>query len=404
MNKRLILTIVLASFGVTVGAFYEMRHGDAPLRFQTAAVTRGDIRANIICTGALQAVKTVDVGTQANGIIKELDADFNSVVHKGQVIARIDPAIIQAQIDQGRATVDRARSNVEQLRVALEDAQRQLARAEALNTKQVLDEADLEVARVTERQAAADLRAAEAEVAEAQASVEQNLVNLDHTVITSPIDGIIIARNVDVGQTVVSTMQAQSMFQIAEDLTKMQVDATIDESDIGRIHEGDPVSFTVDAYPGASFTGTVFQVRVNPIIDQNVTTYDTVIQVPNPDLKLRPGMTANVTVGIASKPDVVRLPANALLFRPNVELFASLHQAVPRSVLEDGATARRTGGATGQVWVVRQNHLMPVPVRVGLTDGTNVELVEGSLKPGDAVVLNALDARNAPEGQAGTAR
>lgn len=390
MKKRLILTLVLASFTVSVGAYYELHTTPSRVLFETAPVTRGDIIANVVATGTLQAVTTVEVGTQANGVIKELTADFNSVVHKGEVLARLDPALIQAQIEQGLATVEKARSDVQRLAVVLDDANRQLARAHALFASQIVDVSDLETTRATADQAAADLQAAQAQVAQAQAAVDQNRLALEHTIITSPIDGIVIARNVDVGQTVVSSMQAQTLFEIAGDLSKMQLIATIDESDIGRMREGDPVQFTVDAYPGDTFTGTVRQVRMNPDIDQNVVSYDTVVSVPNPDLRLRPGMTANVAVRVASRHDVVRLPANALLFKPNDELFAALHQAVPAvRDQQPNAGSRASRAATqSHVWVFRDNQLKAVPVTIGLTDGTSAELAAGSLQPGDAVVMN----------------
>ena len=388
MKMRLILTLVLASVAVSVGAYYETRRATAPVRFETALVTRGDLVATVVATGTLQAVTTVEVGTQANGTIKELHADFNSVVHKGEVLARLDPSSILAQIDQGKAAVEKAKSEAERLQVVLEDANSQLTRAQALAAKQLVDPSDLETAQVTAEQAAADLNAAQAQVAQAQAVVDQNRLDLDHTIIVAPVDGIVIARNVDIGQTVVSTMQAQTLFEIAEDLSKMQLVATIDESDIARVREADPAAFTVDAYPGDTFTGTVKQVRVSPNIDQNVVTYSTVIAVSNPDLKLRPGMTANVNVRIASRPDVVRVPTNALLFKPNDELFAALHQPVP-SVRRAAAAAIGTpAGRSGLVWVFRANRLQAIPVSTGLSDGTNVELVAGPLQPGDAVVLN----------------
>ncbi len=385
MKKRLILTLVLASFGVSAGAYYELHGRSQGVRFDTVKVTRGDLVANVVSTGTLQAVTTVEVATQANGVIKELNADFNSVVHKGEVLARLDPALIQAQIEQGLANVEKARTEVDSLQVALDDANRQLARAQALAAKQLVDANDLETALVTAQQAAADLRAAQAQVAQAQASVDQNRLNLEHTVIVAPVDGIVIARNVDVGQTVVSNMQAQTLFEIAQDLKKMQLVATIDESDIGRVHEGDSVRFTVDAYPGDTFTGTVKQVRVNPEIDQDVVTYDSVITVPNDALKLRPGMTANVHVEVASRPNVLRVPANALLFKPNDELFAAMHQPIPTSRQAGGGAAAGRGSV---VWVVRDNRLQPVPISVGLTDGTNTEVVAGALRPDEAVVVN----------------
>jgi HlyD family secretion protein len=391
MKTRLILTLMLASFAVSVGAYYELRRSPEPVRFDTALVSRGDLIANVVATGTVQAVTTVEVGTQANGIIKELNADFNSVVHKGEVLARLDPSLFQAEIEQGRAAVEKAKSDVQRLQIALDDANTQLARGRVLLAKQLLDQSDFDTVQVAARLAAADLEAAEAQVAQAQAVVDENRINLDHTIITAPIDGIVIGRNMDVGQTVVSNMAAQTLFEIAEDLSKMQLVATIDESDIGRVHEGDPVRFSVDAYPGHTFTGAVKQVRVNPNIDQNVVTYDTVISVPNPDLKLRPGMTANVSVRVASREDVVRVPANALLFKPNAELFAALHQAVPppaRSEQPSAGGGHRAAGKQNLVWVFRDNQLKPVPVKIGLGDGTNAELVAGGLRPGDAVVLN----------------
>jgi HlyD family secretion protein len=383
MKKRLILTLVLASFAVSAGAYYELRRGPSPVRFETAVVTRGDLVANVVATGALQAVTTVEVGTQANGTIKELHADFNSVVHKGEVLARLDPSFIQAQIEQGVAAVDKAKSDVQRLRVPVDAANSQLTRAQALAARDLIDPSDLETARTAAKQAAADL-----EAAQAQAVVDGNRLNLDHTIITAPVDGIVIARNVDIGQTVVSTMQAQTLFEIAEDLSRMQLVATIDESDIARVREGDPVAFTVDAYPGDTFRGTVRQVRVNPNVDQNVVSYSTVIAVDNPDLKLRPGMTADLAVRIASRQDVVRVPANALLFKPNTELFGALHQPVPASRRTIAPGQIPPAGKPSVVWVFRANRLEPVPIGAGLSDGTNVELLNGRLQPGDAVVMN----------------
>ncbi len=408
MKKRLILTLVLASFAVSVGAYYELRPSQHPVRFETARVSRGDLVAAVACTGTLQAVKTVDVGTQANGVIKELNADFNSIVRRGEVLARLDPAMVEAEIAQGRATVERSKDTVEQLRVTQDEANRELARAEALHAKSLLDDSDFETVRVAAAQAAADVEAAEADVSQAQASVDQNVANLEHTVITSPIDGIVIARNVDVGQTVVSNMQAQTLYQIAEDLTKLQLNADVDESDVGRLRDGDPVTFTVDAYPGDVFQGTVEQVRLNPTIDQDVVSYITVVDVPNPTLKLRPGMTANVSIRTDARSDVLSVPSTALRFKPNVELFQALHQPVPAAVrAEDGAASRdaaagsiraatnramsrRDKSGPGHVWVLRGGQLQEVDVQPGLSDGTHTEVTSARLAPGDIVVTNAI--------------
>jgi HlyD family secretion protein len=403
MKRRLILTLVLASFAASVGGYYELRPSGAPVRFETARVSRGDLVANVLCTGTLGALKTVEVGTQANGVVKELGADFNSVVHAGQVVARLDPALVQAQITQGRAAVERSKADVEQLRVTLTEANAQLARAEALHAKALMTDEDLDDSRAAAKQAAADVEGAEAQVAQAQAMAEQGELALDHTIIRSPVDGIVIARNVDVGQTVVSTMQAQTLFEIAEDLTRLQLSATVDESDIGRVRTGDPVTFTVDAYPADSFSGTVAQVRLNPNIDQAVVSYTTVVDVSNPDLKLRPGMTANVTIRVDDRHDVLRVASNALRFKPNDELFALLHQVVPArahagtqgepsgvSAPARNTVPRRGGNSQRQVWVVRNGQLQAVPVQVGLSDGTYTEVAAGKLADGDQVVVNAI--------------
>ena len=245
------------------------------------------------------------------------------------MLARLDPSLFQTQIEQARANLLRAQADVERLKVALEDAQIKLTRARELSGKQLLAKSDLDAAESTARAAEAQVRSAEAQVTQAQASLSQNQVNLQHTVIEAPIDGLVISRNVDVGQTVAASMQAPTLFILAADLTKMQVVANLDESDVGRIRPAQRVTFHVDAYPADEFTGTVAQVRLQPIVQQNVVTYATVINVPNPDLRLKPGMTANVNVEIARRTNVLRVPNTALRFRPSNDMFAALGQTPP---------------------------------------------------------------------------
>ncbi|MGE3507275.1 MAG: efflux RND transporter periplasmic adaptor subunit [Vicinamibacterales bacterium] len=350
MRKAFLTLVVLAALGGGSYAYYRYRQTPVPPVVTTAAITRGDIAERVGATGTLQAVTTVQVGTQVSGTIQSLHADFNSLVRKGQVIARLDPSLFQTQIEQARANLIRAQAEVERLRVGLDDARTKLTRARELSARQLLPRSDLDTAEVSVRSAEAQLRSAEAQVTQAQASLNQNQVNLDHTVITAPIDGLVISRNVDVGQTVAASMQAPTLFVLAADLTKMQVLANLDESDVGRIRPGQAVSFRVDAFPSEEFTGTVGQVRLQPIVQQNVVTYATVIDVPNPDLKLKPGMTANVNVEIARRRSVLRVPNTALRFRPTAEIFAALGQTAPagRDRDNDGALNgegfRRTGG------------------------------------------------------------
>jgi HlyD family secretion protein len=328
---RKLLFIVAAVAVIAAGAYGYYRYTQKPVAptITTARITRGDVAETVGATGTLQAVTTVQVGTQVSGTIQELNADFNSLVRKGQVLARLDPSLIQSQIEQARANLIRAEADLERLRVALDDSRTKLNRARELSEKKLIAQTELEAAEVAVRSAEAQLRSQQAGVTQSQASLKQNEVNLAHTVIQSPIDGLVISRNVDVGQTVAASMSAPTLFVLAADLTKMQVLASLDESDVGRIRPGQLVHFRVDAFPTEEFTGNVTQVRLQPTTVQNVVTYQTVIDVPNPGLKLKPGMTANVNIEIARRADVLRVPNTALRFRPTPEIFAALGQTPP---------------------------------------------------------------------------
>jgi HlyD family secretion protein len=329
MKKGILTLVVLGVLGGGGYAYYAYHKSAPEPTIMTAVVSRGDIADTVGATGTLQAVTTVQVGTQVSGIVQDLYADFNTLVKKGQVIARLDPSVIQTQIEQARANLIRAEADLERLRVARDDARNKLKRAEELSAKSLIPATELETAQVNVRSADAQIRSAEASITQSRASLKQNEVNLEHTVITAPIDGLVISRNVDRGQTVAASMQAPTLFVLAADLTKMQVVANLDESDVGRIRPGQRVNFHVDAYPADEFAGTVTQVRLQPIMQQNVVTYATVIEVPNPELKLKPGMTANVNIEIARRNDVIRVPNAALRFRPTNEMFAALGQPPP---------------------------------------------------------------------------
>ena len=338
----LLVVVVLALAGAGGYAYYRYKQKPTPPTITSARVTRGDLAETVGATGTLQAVTTVQVGTQVSGNIQELNADFNSLVKKGQVLARLDPSLIQSQIEQARANLIRAEADLERLRVALDDARTKLVRARELSEKKLIAQTELEAAEVAVRSSEAQLRSQEAGVTQSQASLRQNQVNLAHTVIESPIDGLVISRNVDVGQTVAASMSAPTLFVLAADLTKMQVLASLDESDVGRIRPGQMVRFRVDAFPTEEFIGNVTQVRLQPTTVQNVVTYQTVIDVPNPELKLKPGMTANVNIEIARRADVLRVPNTALRFRPTPEIFAALGQTPP-----PGATGGGRGRGAG---------------------------------------------------------
>ncbi len=345
MKKLITIIILLAVVGGAGGAYY-MRKTTKEPEVRTAQITRGDVVDSVQATGTLEAVTTVQVGTQVGGIVQELYADFNSIVKKGQVIARLDPTILDTQIEQQRANVTRSEADLERLKVALSDAKQKLDRAKALFDKNLLPRTELETADVNVRSAEAQIRSSEAALVQAKSQLHTAEVNREHTVITAPIDGIVIQRSVEPGQTVNAGMSAPTLYILAADLTKMQVNANIDEADVGRMRPGQTVTFRVDAFPTEQFTGTVQQVRLQPTTVQNVVTYQTVINVPNAQLKLKPGMTANVIIEIARKTNVLRVPTAATRFRPTAEIFAALKQAPPPDFGRGGFGGRnaRNGG------------------------------------------------------------
>ena len=341
MKKAFLVLLILAA-GISAYGYYAFRTTEFIPEISTVTVTEGDIVDTVGATGALEAVTTVQVGSQVSGIIQALYVDYNSIVRQGDVLMRLDPSLFQTQVEQARANLLRAEADAERLRVSVDDARIQLTRSEDLVRRELIPDTEFEAAQVNLRSSEAQLKSAEAQVIQAQASLNQNEVNLEHTVIHAPIDGIVISRLVDVGQTVAASLQAPELFVIAADLTKMRVIANIDESDVGRIRPNQRVAFTVDAYPAEEFEGSVTQIRLEPVIQQNVVTYATVIDAPNPDLKLKPGMTATISLEIARRENVVRIPSAALRFRPSPEMFAVLNQPVPEA-LQLGGTAAAAG-------------------------------------------------------------
>ena len=405
MKKRLI--VAAAAVGlvtVTVVAYYSASGSAEGPRLNTTAVARGAVIETVSATGTLEAVETVEVGTQVSGTIKALNADYNDRVRKGRVIAQLEPSLFETQVEQARATVQRLQADVEARKAQLADAELKLRRARELSAKQLIPATDLETAESNTRQGEASLKAAQAQLVQGLASLNQTQVNLGHTTIVAPIDGIVVSRNVDVGQTVAASMSAPTLFILARDLTRMQVNAKIDEADIGRIQPGQAVEFGVDAYAGEKFTGKVRQVRLQPIVEQNVVSYVTVVDVPNPELKLKPGMTATVTVEIARADDALRVPSGALRFRPTAEVFAALGQeAPPERGPGDARAARGTGpagagemrrnrdasprpGGRAGVWVLREGKLRRVRVETSTSDGVVTAVVGGELQEGDQVV------------------
>jgi len=349
MTKKLILIIAaVAVIGASVWGYAKYKGGGEKPEIVKGTVTRGDIVESVGATGTLEALTTVQVGTQVSGTVERLYADFNSIVKKGQVIARLDPSLIQTQIEQQRANLVRAEADLQRLEVGLADARVKQQRAHDLGRRGLIPQTEVEAADVAVQSQEAQLRSSRAGVTQARANLNQQQVNLNHTVITAPIDGIVISRNVDEGQTVAASMNAPVLYLLAADLTKMKISANIDEADVGKIRPGQRATFRVDAYPTGQFEGSVVQVRLNPVTVQNVVTYAAVIEVPNPDYRLKPGMTANVNIEIARRDNVLRVPAGALRFRPTTEIFAALNQPVPPELTQGSGRAGRGQNAGGQ--------------------------------------------------------
>ena len=365
----------------------QRRRATPAKRFEVATVSRGGIQARVTASGTVSPLITVQVGSQISGKIQKLGADFNTVVHQGQVIAQIDPAFYRAAVEQARAKVLSARAARAKAQAELENAARSAERNRELIRGGLIAQSAADDSETALRVARAQLDAAQGAEAEVIAAQHQAEINLVYTTIVSPIDGVVISRNVDVGQTVAASLQSPTLFVIAQDLKAMQVDTSIAEADVGHLSAGMAATFTVDAYPAENFRGIIREVRNSPQTLQNVVTYDAVIDVDNSGLRLKPGMTANVTVIYADRANAVRLPNAALRFR------------APEDVLAQTSPLPSLRVDQRLVWVMRGADPRPVAVRVGVTDGVFSELLDEGLKPGDAVVTEVL---TAPRGGPGT--
>ena len=313
--RRRLLWLLLVPV-LLAGGFFLLRGRGEATQFTTGTIDRGDVVEVVGATGTLEAVTTVQLGSQVSGTIQSLYADFNSTVKKGQVVARLDPSIFEARLGQAQANLLAAKANVERARATVEDMRQKYERAKELAAQKLLPATELETAKANYDGAVAQLKASEAAESQAVANVNQAKLDLSHTIIDTPIDGVVISRNVDVGQTVAASFQAPVLFVIANDLAQMRVNAAVDEADVGRVREGQEVVFHVDAFPEREFKGTVEQVRLNPTTVSNVVSYNTIVAVDNRDLLLRPGMTATVSIVVRKAENALRLPAAALRFRP----------------------------------------------------------------------------------------
>jgi len=371
MKKILVGLVVIMALGA--GIYFLFRSDQDDRKYRTEKVTRGDIVSTITATGAVNAVTTVLVGTQVSGTIKHIYVDFNSPVKKGQLIAQIDPAIFEAQVAQAKANVLSAKANVEKAAVALTDAKRTLNRQRELFARNLIARSDVDAAETASDTAGTQVSAAKAQLGQTEAALRIAETNLRYTHIESPVSGIVVSRNVDTGQTVAASFQTPTLFNIAQDLTKMQVDSSVAEADIGKIRVGQPVEFTVDAYPDSPFKGNVSEIRNAPITVQNVVTYDVVVKVDNPELKLKPGMTANVSIIVSGRKDTLRVPNTALRFRPS----------------EKRDTNEKKEKGRG-VWVLENKMPKRIAVTTGISDGTYTELLSGEIREGQEIIVDYI--------------
>jgi len=387
MKKKFVVISIIALLIIAAGLFFYFRANGKNAAYKTEKISRGEIKSEVTATGTVEAVTTVSVGTQVSGTIKYLYADFNSAVKKGQLLAQIDPATVQAQVDQARANLFSARANMEKAAVAVIDARRTYERSKELFAQNFIARSDLDTAETNFHSAQAQQKVTQAQVGQAQASLKIAETNLQYTNIISPVNGTVISRSVDVGQTVAASFQTPTLFSIAQDLTKMQIRTSVDEADIGKVQTGQDVSFTVDAYPDTVFNGKVSEVRNSPTTVSNVVTYDVIINVDNPQLKLKPGMTANVSITIETRHEVLRVPNAALRFKPAVE------------TAKGEANQGKNSIKGTKVWILEKEKPRPVQVTLGISDGNYTEISAGDLKAGQDVITDNLNNKKGSNAQ-----
>ncbi len=402
MKKYLIILAVIILIAAISGYFFYKRTPE--VSYKTAKIERGAIVSAVAATGNLSAVTTVQVGTQVSGTIQKLYVDFNSRVKKGQPIAEIDPSLFNASVEQSQGNYLSAEASLQKAKVALTDAERTFNRNKKMLADGIISQGDFDVAETALQSSKANVKAAEGSLAQTRGSLMQSKTNLRYSTIRSPVDGVVISRAIDVGQTVAASFQTPTLFTIAQDLTKMQIEVSVDEADISRIQLHQKASFTVDSYPELTFRGKVVQIRSAPIITQNVVTYVVVVNVDNSDMKLKPGMTANVSVEVAKKDDVLKLPPAALRFKPKSKGDDAKEKG---NGDRSGASPQRPAGGGGpqgggkggpgkgkggslQVYILKDGKPVATPVKTGIANNSSIELIESALKEGDEVITEQI--------------
>ncbi|HQV11038.1 MAG TPA: efflux RND transporter periplasmic adaptor subunit [Nitrospira sp.] len=404
MRRVSIIVGVLALGLAIVGYVFFNGERKVPLRYRTVPVERGTVVSLVTATGTINPITTVQVGSQVSGMIESLHADFNSKVKANQVVARIDPFPYQARRDQAVASLANAKAAFEKARIDLAQRRRELDRAKSLIGQQFISQNEVDVALTASEGAVAQLKVTEAAVKQAEAMLQAAELDLKYTVIRSPVDGVVISRLVEVGQRISASFSIPTLFLIAEDVTKMQVDTNVSEADIGGIVDGKAASFTVDAYPGEAFQGRVRQVRNAPINIQNVVTYDVVVEFENPAFRLKPGMTANVSIVVNKRDDVLKVPNAALRFVPPKTVREERGEAGSKNKGDSGGTrpAAGTADSVNRQWGVWKldaaGELERIPVEMGISDRSYVEIAAAGIQEGDQVVTGIESPRGERKG------
>ena len=376
MKKKGLIILGIIFIIIAVSALINMNANKE--QYKTRALKKRTIVQSVFASGTVNPVITVSIGSQVSGTIKELYVDFNSEVKKGQLLAQIDPALFEARVNESRASLNNAQANYERVKSVMENDLKTYNRYKALYERKFVAKSELDLAESTYKADVASLNAAKAQIAQAKATLDNNLTNLRYTRIISPVDGIVVSRSVDVGQTVAASFQTPTLFSVAQDLTKMQIDTSVVEADIGRVKVGQNVEYTIDGYPDETFTGKVSQVRISPTTVQNVVTYNVVIIIDNKDLKLIPGMTANVSIITNKKENVLCTDNRALKFSPQ-----TTKEGAKKKYQEYG------------VWILEKNKPKRVTVQIGASDENYTEITSDELKEGDRVIISSTSKEKA---------
>lgn len=363
MKKLAIFIIFVMIIGATY--YYFVSTKKKPPEYKTEQVTTGNLSESVTALGTVNPIISTIVGAQVSGLIKKIYVGFNSPVKKGQLLAEIDPSIFESQVMQAQANLYAAKANVEKIKSITENDEKTYNRNKELVAQDFIPKSDLDLAEATYKSDLAQINAAKAQVVQAQATLKNAETNLRYTKILSPVSGVVISKNVDVGQTVAASFQTPTLFLVAQDLTKMQIDTNVAEADIGKIKDGQQVEYTLDGYPNETFVGKVKQVRNSPTIIQNVVTYDVVIQVNNKDLKLKPGMTANVSIITSKKTNVMMVSNAALRFTP------------------DKDKTYKTPG----IWILDKGKPKRINIKIGISNGNYTEIISKDIKKGQDVIL-----------------